>query len=394
MSKFERVIVFSLIIFGIIMILKKEKIVNIFEINFNDKKLVSETYIEKDIITKSFENPHTIRIENRAGKIEIEKSNNSKTEVRVKFRIYSKDKKQIKRIENQVKIVFNENKGLKIKTDSINSFPYKSLRIDYYIKTSENNKIYINNEYGNIISKLKSDFFLKNKYGDIIIDKAKRIEYIYNKYGDISVSNSECNKIESKYSKITLENIKSETKIKTKYSKIYIKKAHDLEIKSEFTKINLDEIIGDSEITTSYKRINIKNYKGNLKIKTKFSKIRLNNIIAREFYLINRYEDVDMKNFYTDRAYISLSNANLKLDLLDLKDRLDIKNKYSDISLNIIKNLNPIFIADLKYGNFINNSSLEFNITKKQPYLKILKQEGKQTINIKIDYGNLELSSK
>jgi len=393
MSKFERVIVFSLIVFGIIMILKKEKMINVFEFNFNDKELASKTYVEKDIITKSFENPKIIRIENRAGNIEIMKSDDSKTEVKVKFRIYSNDKEQINKIKNQVKIKFDGNMGLKIKSDFIDSFPYKRLRIDYYIKTSKDNKIYINNEYGNIISKVKSDFYLKNKNGEIIIDNAKRIEYVYNKYGDISISNSECNKIESKYSKITLENIMGKTKIKTKYSKIYVKNAHDLNIDSEFTKINLNEIIGDSEIRTSYKRINITDFKGNLKIKAKFSKIKLNNVVAKEFYLTNKYEDVNIKNFYSDTAYISLFNGNLKLDLLDLKDRLDIKNKYSDISLNIIKNLNPIVIADLKYGNFINNSNFKFNISKKRPYLKILKQEGKQTINIKIDYGNLELSS-
>ena len=393
MSKFEKFIVTVLIIFGIFMLLKKENLLRFSDIDVDNRELAFDKYTQVTVLDKIYQNIDQIKLKNIAGNINVEESKNQKARISVKYRIYTDNKLTKENILKIIKVKIKEGDILKINTNSIKSFPYKKLRIDYYLKLPKNIKLEIENHYGNIKSNLKANFKIKNKYGDIDISNAEEIVYLYNKYGNVEVLNSKCYEIETKYSKVNLKSINSNIKIKSKYSSFSLSESKDVNIDSKFTKLELSEIKGDLEISGSYKPINIRNIKGDIKIKAKFSKIRLNNIISKEFYLTNKYDNVEIKDIYFDNAFISLSNGNLKLNLIDLKDKLNIKNKYSDIQLNIAKSINPIIVADLKYGKFINKTDLKFSIDKKNPYTKILKQKGKQKIYILLEYGNFEVKT-
>jgi hypothetical protein len=220
-----------------------------FNFRFNFKQVSEELQINKQY-EEIFKE---INIETTAADIEIKKSDDNI----IKLKTYSKENQSTEEVNNDILTIKVTNE--KCKFLCINT---KISKIELYLPENYENKININNQYGDIkIENFEnSNIDIIEDAGDIKID-GTNIAKINNKYGDIKIGNINKGDIKASAGDIEIINTNN-IKIENKYGDVKIENINEyVNIKADCGDIKIENlnIIEDSSIEDNYGDIKINN---------------------------------------------------------------------------------------------------------------------------------------
>lgn len=261
------------------------------KISFNFSLGFSSEIIEEIQIDKKYEeNFKEININTNAAKIEIKKSEDDM----IKLKAYSKEGYSKEEANNDTLTITVENEECKFLCMNI-----KMAKVELYIPEDYENKININ-----------------NKYGDIEIDKFENLELEINEdAGDIKIGSVNTAVVDNKYGDIDIDYIKIGT-ITASAGDIKINNANNLKIENKY---------GDIELNNVNEYVNIQADCGDIEI---------NNLnIIEDSNILNNYGDIEIKNTnaYVD-AHTNLGDSKINNNQSNVT--LKIENKCGDIEVN------------------------------------------------------------
>ena len=256
-------LVISLIVFMIVFINKRPT----FNFNFKIGEVTEEIQIDKEYEEMFKE----INIDSTAANIEIKKS----TDNIIKLKTYSKENESKEEVNNDTLTIKIENEICK--HFCINT---KISKIELYIPENYENKININNKYGDIeIDKFENlNIDINEDAGDVKIDTINTAN-INNKYGDIKIENINKGNIKASAGDIEIINTKN-IKIENNYGDVKIDNINEyVNIKANCGNIKIDNlnIIEDSSIEDDYGDIKINNTNAHVDAHTDLGETKINN---------------------------------------------------------------------------------------------------------------------
>lgn len=256
-------LIISLIILMYVFINKRPS----FDFSFNFTQTLEKLQIDK----KYEELFKEINIDATSADIEIKKSDDNM----IKLKTYSKDNESKEEVNSDILTI-------KIEKETCKNFCInnKISKIELYIPENYENKININNKYGDIkIDKFDNlNLNINEDAGDIKIDTINTAT-IDNKYGDIEIVNIKQGNIKAASGDIKINN-SDNLKIENNYGDIEINNINEyISIKANSGDIKIDNlnIIENSNIENDYGDIKIKYTNAYIDAKTNLGDTKINN---------------------------------------------------------------------------------------------------------------------
>lgn len=379
MKRREIFLVVVLILFGIMYSFFKSEDFNFFDACSNDNRSLMDKNNPHDFPDQGleFENIKQLVIHNPAGHITIHKAENNRIAVKAIRKIFHRNPKKAAVIGKEIQItmrVSDETLYIKVHSSS-GDFPYRRARLFFQISLPEVVELNLFNRYGNLE--------MVNCGGKIRID---------GKYGDISAKNifSDLNIIHG-YGRIILDNINGNTEVESRYSTLKIYNSHFVRIEGRHVRTKIVGLKKGIWLRNSHEMIDIFDVKGNMSLDAKDCRIRLLNIDSEVVGLKNSYNDVSVENLWAERVDISLSHGDLNLKYFEIREKLDIRNQYSDIRLEFSRSVLPFFDIGLSYGKIVNKTLIALKALNEKHKQIYTSEPGAPKIIIENRYGNVVL---
>jgi hypothetical protein len=439
MRKREIIIVLAVIAFGIIFNAIKS---GDFDIRFHNgisgvswqlkDKSFPNNFDREEI---RFSQVEKLEICNIAGDIVVEKADvvndeTSESNVRIipSIRIYHRDKKEAREIEKIIKFKTIEedisadntqdkpgHKKIKIDVNSTDEFPLRRVRINFKLVIHENVQLDLRNKYGDmVIDGCGENISLEGKYGDITVkhvDSAVKIQHkngrvvltdiqnsiqLSSRNSRIRVSNVADLKLDCYLANADISQVENQVNIENAaYSTIVMEKGNEVSIDGRHTKIKLTDIKNNVRIKNSHHAITLRKITGNIHINANNCKINLDRITSSDVVIKNAHNYVNIDKISADNVDILMKSGDLDIDFDQIKEKINIKNRHSKVTLIYPSSINPVFDIQAKYGSITNRTSGDLAILKERGQESAASnyREGKPIITINTTYGDILLET-
>jgi len=382
-----------------------------------------------------------IEIMNIAGDIEIEKSmlsqkitdNKNRQTIRIQptINVYHRSRLQAEKIEKNIRIITNiaekklksteltgdltQRKIFRIETDSQTNFPLKRARVNYKLILPETVELNIKNKYGDIeIKSGGKNISVHSKHGDISIKKISAKLDINHNYGRITlldingqiklfsrnsrikINNAPTLNLNCSHSKVYINNIKNKTHIEyAGYSTITMENGNGFTLEGRHNRLRLEKIRSYVYIKNAHRPIHMKDIEGDIILDTNNCRMDLEGISAEHVVIKNAYNSVNISRISANNLDILMNTGDLIIAFDEIKEKINIKNVHSKITLIYPDSIEPFFNLQVLYGKIINRSSQEFTFIKERQRMRMLSElaEGRPEIIINTTYGDVLLEN-
>jgi len=304
-----------------------------------------------------------IEIINLTGNILVEGTDNEKSIISTKIKIFHKDKKEADKIIKKINLTVDKQTNTTVFASKFkDSKMFRKVEINYTVKLSKGTKIIILNSNGNIeVSNIRNKITLSNSNGNILLSKIK---------GDIFIKHSKNNTVKiNKVCNISANLINSSTEISNSIGNIKISGENGLiKLKNILTNEKEIKIVfrkGDISLT------NIKNKKSDIKIS--FGDLFIKQVLSKDF---------DLK----------IINGNTVINSNEYKTKRTLRIFAKDSSI-IIKSDNvlyPRYIFNLEYGKISGNIN-DFKIIRDGQFERLNSTQGNPNIFISGKYTDVKI---
>lgn len=354
-----------------------------------------------------------IEIDNRAGGIDVIKSEDDSITIKPEVRIYHRRKERARDIEKDIKILTRVNSEGKVHI-TINpdkDFPFTRARIYFKISAPENTKLDLWNRYGDIdVKGCGENIIAEGKHGDVKIRNVNsgiRVKHRHGKVilyaikGDVDLSSSHSRisiddikglELRSAHSVIAVDKVENATEADVSHSRFNLRNGAGFKLKGRHNILKLENIRNGVSITDSHSRVSLEDISGDIQIKARHSGIKLQRIEAGNVVVRNSHQSVRIEDITAKTVDVLTRNGRVTLDIRHIEERINIKNRHGSIRLYYPESLNPMFNIDLKYGNLKNKTDAEFTLIKDRSRLRFNTLEGSPNIIVNNTYGDLYLN--
>lgn len=442
MKKRDIIIVMAVIAFGLIYNAIKS---GDFDIQFHKGVPVTTWQLEDKSYPNNFAGKEIqynqvdkIEIRNIAGDIEVEKAVRSANEpsdpgIRIYpfICVYHRNKTKAEEISNKIKINTRletktieldnvlgkkENKKVRIEVKSIEDFPLRRARIRFKLVIPETVELDLRTRYGDMeIDGCGTNISLDGKHGDISVKHVDSAVEITHKNGRVVVTDVQNNvHLSSRNSRIRINNV-SELKLdcylanidinqvenkvhieNAAYSTITMEEGNEFSAVSRHTKIKLKNIKNNVQIKNSHQSITMRNINGNIHINANNCRISLDQITSGDVVIKNAHNYVNIDKISAENLYVLMSNGDLDIAFDKIKEKMNIKNRHSKITLIFPSSVRPVFNIKALYGSVTNRTSEELSVLKERGRELVTSShlEGKPEITIDTTYGDILLETR
>lgn len=254
---------------------------------------------------KTFTNITEIFLNHQHGNVTVKESDSKQVDLEIRYIDYNGNKAVANTsVKNGSLSIHTSNTG---KTDG---------RINYIITIPKNTAMHVNLIYGNI----RMDNFQGAFSSNLMYSNLKANSFINSKpvvtgkYGNVKITDVPNIVVDASYTNVKIENVN-----KMELSGDY----------NNYTITNVKDIVADKYMSGNFKIGSINNIKGNMK----YTNITINNLTS---------------SFSTNCDYsnIKINNVSSKLN------NVDIKGRYSDVTLSLPNAVSASFNVDIKRGTF------------------------------------------
>lgn len=414
MKKKEIVIIVLLIVFGFIynaVEKGKTKFIDDFSMYFNEKRLLSEQYLEFPQPENIFPLTAKILINNSAGEITINKSADNQIHLLSFFRIYFLNKGDVEKISRNARVNAKiENNELKISGEYVSAFPYKRLRIRLQVLVPEGVVLAISNHEGNVsIRNCGKNIFLQQDNGNVIladIPSSVQLEIwrgkldVKNIAGNIAINAQQTDillenvaalRLKGRHGDYLLKKIKSNVFIEHAYGDITLDDAEQVEIFGRHSKIVVRNIKNGINLTNSFQSISLENSNGDLNLSSRSSKVEIRNVKSKSMVIENSFADIGIADCSGEILNVLLKNGNLDFRGTIIADRLNIESQHAKINLDLGVLADPNFNIKTKHGRIYSNSLIVLDIFQENDESYANRIGQKPEIVINNIYGDIYL---
>jgi DUF4097 and DUF4098 domain-containing protein YvlB len=379
-----------------------------------------------------------IEINNIAGDIEVEKAvlaadaaNSPGIRIYPTIRVYHRNKKQAEEINNKIKINHvlstetiaadnlpgkKEKQKVRIEVKSVEDFSLRRARVRFKLVIPETVELKLRNRYGDmVVDGCGKNINLDGKHGDISVkhvDSAVEINHnngrvvvtdvqnnvnLSARNATVRVNNVSALKLDCYLADVKISQVENKVDIENAaYSEIIMDQGNEFYAAGRHTKFKLTNIKGSVQIKNSHKFITMKNIKGNIHINANNCKINLDEITSGDVVIKNAYNSVDIDKIFAENLDVLVSNGDLAIDFEQIKEKLDIKNRHSKVTLIYPSSLRPVFNIEARYGSVTNRTSEELAVLKESGRQLATSShlDGKPKITIDTTYGDILLETR
>jgi DUF4097 and DUF4098 domain-containing protein YvlB len=379
-----------------------------------------------------------IEIRNIAGDIEVEKAalNANETSdpgIRIYpfIRVYHRNKRKAEEISKKIKINTvlatetvesdnlpgkKEKKKVRIEVKSMEDFPLRRARVRFKLVIPETVELNLRNRYGDMeIDGCGTNISLDGKHGDISVKHVDSAVEINHKNGRVVVTDVQNNvHLSSRNSRIRINNVSDlkldcylanldisqvENKVNIEnaaYSTITMEEGNEFSAACRHTKIKLKNIKNNVQIKNSHQSITMRKIKGNIHINANNCRINLDEITSGNVVIKNAHKYVNIDKISAENLDILMSEGDLDIAFDQIKEKLNIKNRHSKVTLIYPSSVRPVFNIQARYGSVTNRTSEELSVLKErgQELVTSSHLEGKPEITINTTYGDVWLETR
>ncbi len=307
------------------------------------------------------------QINNPAGDIILESSEDDQSHINITARIFHEDKNDAVKIRNDLRFSLKTEKGMQqVRFDSEKEFPYQYVRLTYRLKISKKAHIFVTGQLGKLdVRSLNSPLEVIGDALHINIEDAKR--------------------------------------------KIFLKKARNSQVNLDGCNEIVANLIDSTSIITSPKG-NIKSFckGGSIKITavdnpkqaigitSKQSRVSLSGIVNDSIDVNISFEDVFIKQVQSNTMLVKQKNGNFVLDLAPNQaenhaQTISVDAKDAKILIRQQTKQNPSYTIDLTYGE-IRGDRYQSEILKRNHTQKLIKNDGLPKILIRGEYSDVKIT--
>jgi DUF4097 and DUF4098 domain-containing protein YvlB len=442
MKKRDIIIVMAVIAFGLIYNALKT---GDFDIRF-DKGVPVTTWQLKD---KSHPNDFPreeiqynqvdkIEISNIAGDIKVEKAalNTDETSapgIRIypTIRVYHRDKRKAEEISKEIKINTvlttetiegdnvpgkKEKKKVRIEVKSMEDFSLRRTRVRFKLVIPETVELDLKNRYGDMeINGCGTNITLDGKHGDITVKHVDSPVEINHKNGRVVVTDVQNSVIlTSRNSRIRINNIAElkldcylanadisqvENKVlieNAAYTTITMDQGNGFSASGRHTKYKLTNIKNNVQIKNSHQSISMRKIKGNIHINANNCRINLDEVTSGDVVIKNAHKYVNIDKISAENLDILMSEGDLDIAFDQIKEKLNIKNRNSKVTLIYPSSVRPVYNIEARYGSITDRTEEKLAILKERGRELVTSShlEGKPKITINTTYGDVLLETR
>lgn len=417
MKKKEMIIVFLLIAFGLVyQAVEKGKIrfSQDFSYYSGDKRLTGSQFVEFSEKEKIFSEVNKIVIENPAGEININKSNDNQVRLLSFFRIYYSDKSVVDEIHKKtsIKTEFLDSE-LKISGQYLSVFPYQRLRIHMQLFVPENVVLAITNHEGNVVVRgTGKNIRLNQENGNLVLDNvpsglqmdlkngnanikniAGHVEIIASR-ANIFLENALSLRLQGKHGDCSINKIKNYAFIEHEYGKLVLTDAAKVEITARYSNVIARNIKNGMTLTDKYENIFLENISGDIHIASRLSKIDLVHVSGQNVVIENSFADIIISDYSGENLDVLLKNGNLNLQVKNAANRINIESQNAELVIGFGLLTDPTFNIKTKHGRIYDHLSLELEKYEENAESFANRTGQKPEILINNTYGDIYLKNK
>lgn len=414
MKKKEIFIVALLIVFGFVynaVDKGKIKFAEDFSRYWDERRLVSEQYEELAQAEKVFPAPGKITLTNPAGEIRIDRSDDGQVHLLSFFRIYYKDREEIKKTSRQAAIhaeVVNDE--LAISGNYSSAFPYKHLRFRFELLVPAGVVLAVHNSEGNVsIRNAGREIFLRQTNGHVVladIPSSAEMEVrggnldIRNVAGnvvinaqrsDIHLENARALNVSGKHGNFSLQGIKTTVFIEHAYGAVTLDGAEQAEISGRHSKIEVRNVKNGVRLGNAFQSIVLERIDGDVHLSNRSGRMDIRHVNARNMVIENSFADMAITDFTGENLNIIFKNGNLTLTGSRILDRLNIETKQANIDLTLGEMHDPSVNIKTVHGRITNQSPLDLEIFRERKESFGNRSGQKPEIIINNSYGDIHL---
>jgi hypothetical protein len=356
-----------------------------------------------------------IEIDNKAGGIEVMKTDGKDIRITPEVRVYHRDKERAAEIEQEIRIkVRGEGSGkLGITLEPEDRFPYNRVRVFFKVSIPDSVELDLWNRYGDVtINGSGKKVTVDNKHGDVTVkhvDAALKTRHkhgnvvIRDVKGDVNLSSHHSRisvtdvgglKLNTSHARVYINGVKNETDVEyAAHCSFEMENGSGLTIAGRYTKMKIKRIEKGVKIANSHQSIYLEDINGDVNIKGRHCRIQMEKIIAGNVVVRNSYNYVGIDDLAAKNLDVLLSHGNLDVDCRLIEERINIKNKHSRIRISFPESVTPMLNAELKYGKLRNETPASYTILKERSRVRISSIEGTPQVIINNRYGDVYLKS-
>ncbi|GKU25585.1 hypothetical protein CFOLD11_24110 [Clostridium folliculivorans] len=269
---------------------------------FNGNGVTINAFSNEKIVSNKmeFQSKKSLTLENKQGKISIDKSDNDKIEIEANISIGYNNESVISELQKQA-IEFTDGENLVVKTNyNQNKQDGAVKKIDYTIKLPSSVKYDIKSSYGDVVvANISSDGKVDQSNGGTNISNIKGNLELSNKYGSVKVDTVDgdltvgCNN-----GTLNIINVKGKVISSNAYGSTSIENiSEDLEFKGSNGAFTEKNISGFSKISSKYGEVNIINpLKGaNIEASNGAIKLESNKPIEGDVTIYSAFGDINTR---------------------------------------------------------------------------------------------------
>lgn len=378
-----------------------------------------------------------IEISNIAGDIEVEKAALNANETSAPgiliiptIRVYHRNKRKAEEMSKKIKINHTlstetieadnvtgkkEKKKVRIEVKSTEDFSLQRARIRFKLVIPETVELDLRTRYGDMeINGCGTNISLDGKHGDISVKHVDSTVEINHRNGRVVVTDVQNSvNLSARNSTVRINNV-SELKLdcyltdvdisqvenkvdieNAAYANIIMDHANEFYAVGRHTKFRLKNIKSSVQIKNSHKFITMKNIEGNIHIKANNCRINLDEIKSGDVVIKNSDKYVNINKISAENLDILMSEGDLNIAFDQIKEKLNIKNRNSKVTLIYPSIVRPLFNIEARYGSVTNRTSEELSVLKESGRELVTSNhlEGKPKITINTTYGDILLET-
>jgi len=441
MKKRDIIIVMAVIAFGLIYNAIKS---GEFDVRFHKGVPVTTWQLKdksypNDFVRKEiqYNQVDKIEIHNIAGDIEVEKAalnadETSAPGIRIypAIRVYHRSKKEAGEISKKIKIntVFTtepiegdnapgkkEKKKVRIEVKAIEDFSLRRARVRFKLVIPETVELDLRNRYGDIvIDGCGTNISLDGKHGDItvkhvdsaveinhkngrvVVTDVQNLVYLSSRNSRIRINNIAELKLDCYLANVDIGQVENKVHIENAaYATITMDEGNEFSASGRHTKYKLTNIKNNVQIKNSHQPITMRKIKGNIHINANNCRINLDEVTSGDVVIKNAHKYVNIGKISAENLDILMSEGDLDIAFDQIKEKLNIKNRHSKVTLIYPSSVRPVYNIEARYGSITNRTTEELAVLKERDRELVTSSrlEGKPKITINTTYGDVLLET-
>jgi DUF4097 and DUF4098 domain-containing protein YvlB len=136
--------------------------------------------------------------------------------------------------------------------------------------------------------------------------------------------------------------------------------------------------------------------KGNIHINANNCRINLDEVTSGDVVIKNAHKYVNIDKISAENLDILMSEGNLDIAFDQIKEKLNIKNRHSKVTLIYPSSVRPVYNIEARYGSITNRTAEELTVLKERGRELVTSNrlEGKPEITINTTYGDILLETR